>query len=670
MSKNKTPTIWVILGIAAALILLCCLALVAGGYAVVKYGEQVAATAISDLPITLNAPTATPVPTFSAPPSTQVPPDTLTTLEESVVPVNNPAELACRLKNICNVPPTVAPPATPYPLGTQQSFWVTNIDTNENFQVNAALRYSTEHVYFWVQEGVRINEADMKRLVDTFENDIYPTNRAFFGSEWSPGIDGDPHIYILYARGIGGSIAGYFSSADEVPPEVHPYSNAHEMFVFNADTVGLAEEFTYGVLAHEFQHMIHWYLDRNESSWLNEGFSELAAYLNDYDPGGFDWSYLTDPDLQLNDWPNNPNATTPHYGAGFLFTTYFLNRFGPEATQTLAAQSQNGLDSVDLTLEQLDIRDPLTGTPLRADDVFLEWTIANYLNDPDVADGRFFYGNYDLPMTARRSLDISTCPQETAAYEVHQYGADYIRITCEGSYTLIFQGDTSTGVLPMDPYSGDYAFWSNKGDESDMTLTRQFDLSGVESATLVFRTWYDIEEDYDYVYLEASTDGEHWQILTTPSGTDENPSGNSYGWGYNGTTDGWIEEKVDLSQFAGQTVWLRFEYVTDAAVNGEGMLIDDIAIPEIGYFSDFEEDDGGWESAGFVRIQNQLPQTFRLALITIGQQETTVASLTLDENNYLEIPIEIGGDVRSVVLVVTGTTRHTREPARYQIEIR
>ncbi len=45
----------------------------------------------------------------------------------------------------------------------------------------------------------------------------------------------------------------------------------------NADNTDLADSFTYSVLAHEFQHMIHWYRDRNEESWMNEGFSELAC---------------------------------------------------------------------------------------------------------------------------------------------------------------------------------------------------------------------------------------------------------------------------------------------------------------------------------------------------------------------------------------------------------
>jgi hypothetical protein len=186
---------------------------------------------------------------------------------------------------------------------------------------------------------------------------------------------------------------------------------------------------------------------------------------------------------------------------------------------------------------------------------------------------------------------------------------------------------------------------------------------------MTYQTWYDIEEDYDYVYLLASTDGKTWDFLRTPSGTDEDPSGNSYGWGYNGVSDGWIEEQVDLSGYAGQKVWLRFEYVTDAAVNGEGLLLDDVSIPAIGYQTDFEGDDGGWLADGFVRVPNMLPQTYRLALIRQGD-ETEVEYLDLPASNQLDIPIEIGGGsgVDEVTLVVLGTTRFTRQIASYQIE--
>ena len=203
-----------------------------------------------------------------------------------------------------------------------------------------------------------------------------------------------------------------------------------------------------------------------------------------------------------------------------------------------------------------------------------------------------------------------------------------------------------------------------------MILTREFDFTQVSAPiTFSFHTWYDIEKDYDYVYLEVSEDGEHWQIVTTPSGTDEDPSGNSYGWGYNNVTNGWIQEDVDLSEYAGKDIFVRFEYVTDAAVNGEGMLIDDVKVDAVNYFTDFESDDGGWTADGFVRVQNALPQTFRLSLIKQGST-TSVETIKVNDDQTVEVPISIGGDVNSVTLVISGTTRFTRAEGSYSVEIK
>ncbi|GAB4578751.1 MAG: immune inhibitor A [Anaerolineales bacterium] len=595
--------------------------------------------------------------------------ETLLTLQNALVPENNPRDLAQRLNGIADIPLTVPPPAVPYQVGDQQTFWATNTDTAESFEVDTTLRYITPHTYWWIGNDVSYSESELEALAEDFENHIYPTVREFFGSEWSPGVDGDEHLYILYVEGLGFSLAGYFSSADEVHPLAHEYSNAHEMFFLNADNVDLGEEFTYGVLAHEFQHMIHWHGDRNEETWMNEGFSEVAAFLAGYEQGGFDWVYTNDPDLQLNTWPGDGD-TTPHYGAAFLFLTYFLDRYGEEATKALVANPQNGFASIDLALTELGATDPHRGGIPTANDVFQDWTIASYLQDPDVGDGRFDYSNYPAAPNPDDTETITSCPKDPFTRDVTQYGVDYIRITCEGTFTLRFTGSTATRVLPEDPYSGQYAFYSNRGDESNMTLTRQFDFTAYTGPlTLSYWMWYDLETDYDYLYLEASLDGETWQILTTPSGTAEDPSGNSYGWAYNGQTNGWKQETVDLSAFAGQQVYLRFEYITDAAVNGDGFLLDDVEIPEIGYFTDFETDNGGWDPAGFVRIQNLLPQTYRLALITKGIAGTEVQYLPLSADNLAEIPLSLGGDVDEVILVISGTTQFTRQKAVYQLEI-
>ncbi|HMU94488.1 MAG TPA: immune inhibitor A [Anaerolineales bacterium] len=664
----------VAIGIVA---LLCCICVLVGG--MVWYGYYAFTQAIpaistfepptNDDPFFPVDPTEPVIePELTRPPVDSINGETLQLLETTVVPPNEPKELACRMEGKCDIPDVMATTAAPRVVGDTDSFWVTDVGTNENTEVQATLRYVTPHVYFWVQDGVSYDDGEMKALMDAFENKIYPTNREFFGSEWSPGIDGDEHIYILYARGLGSSIAGYFSSADSVHPLVHEFSNAHEMFLFNADNTFLGEEFTYGVLAHEFQHMIHWNQDLNETSWLNEGSSELAAFLNDYDPGGFDWLYITDPDMQLNDWPNDQDATTPHYGAGFLFMTYFLDRFGEDATKALIKDPANGLDSVENALRAINATDPVTGQPISADAFFMDWAVTNFLLDKSVGDGRYIYNNYPAANRASATETIYNCPQTPIKRDVHQYGVDYIAIECAGDHTISFTGSTVTGLLPADPYSGDYAFWSNKGDESDMTLTREFDFTNVSGPIeLSYQTWYDIETDWDYLYLETSEDGVTWEIVTTPSGTDTDPSGNSYGWGYTGVTNGWIEEKVDLSQFAGKKVFVRFEYVTDAAVNGEGLLLDDVKVEAAGYSSDFETDDGGWEAKGFVRVQNVLPQTFGLSLILTSDSSVTMIPLNPDQTAEISISLQSG---QKAYLVVSGTTRFTRELASYQIEIK
>ena len=617
-------------------------------------------------PFIFQSPTSTPTPVeITRVPVENIPTDTIKTLLESIVPQNDPRDLACRLANKCNIPETK--PSGPFKMGDKQTFWLVNTDSGvKYFQVKTTLQYLTPHAYFWVQDGVSFDKADAKKLVDAFENKMYPTDREFFGSEWTPGVDNDVHISMVYAGGIGASTAGYFSSPDEYDPGVRKYSNAHEMFVFNADNSALNDTYTYGVLAHEFQHMIHWKQDRNETSWINEGFSEVAVLLNGYYSGGKDVSYVSNPDMPLTDWGEDVGSNGPHYGASFLFLTYFLDRFGESATKALVKDQQNGMESIDDILKSTNATDKLTGQPILADDVFMDWATTNYVQDGSVGDGRFTYHNYPQAPQAGDSETVSDCPAQLTG-TVNQYGVDYIHFSCSGKYTLRFEGATQTGLLPVDAYSGKHAFWSNKGDSSDMTLTHEFDFTSASGPlTLKYRTWYDLEKDYDYTFLEASSDGgKSWQILKTPSGTDSDASGNSYGWGYNGKSDGWIEESVDLSQFKGQKVQVRFEYITDDAFNGEGFLLDDVSVPEINYATDFEADNGGWEGAGFVRIENILPQTFRLALID-KNGATSVQTITVTPDQTAEINI----DLSDVTLVVSGTTRFTRDEGNYSITVK
>ena len=198
-----------------------------------------------------------------------------------------------------------------------------------------------------------IRDRDVQPLLDNFQQIIIPTVRKFFGHEWSPGIDGDPRIYILYAEGLGNSVAGYYSSTDEYSRLAHEYSNEKEMFYLNADIISLDDPGLAGTLAHEFQHMIHWAHDSNEETWMNEGSSVLAELLTGHTPQRFDLAFGANPDVQLNAWSTSGGGSesVPHYGAAFLFLYYYLERFGETATRALVAHQDNGLAAMDAALQ-------------------------------------------------------------------------------------------------------------------------------------------------------------------------------------------------------------------------------------------------------------------------------------------------------------------------------
>ena len=597
--------------------------------------------------------------------------ETLDILKNTVVPSTDLITLAEKFKGMKNIPSSLTTPPVVYQLGDKRDFWTLNVDTNVNKKISATLAYMTDNVYFWVEDGIEVNNRDLKQLVETFANHIYPIDQEFFGKEWIPGVDNDAHLYILYARDLGEHLAGYNSDTDTVLPQAYPYANAHEMFAINADVQTLDDPYTLSVMAHEFQHLIHGYHDANEELWLNEGFSELATLLNGYDAGGFDTLFSYNPDIQLTEWPIDSDAADAHYGASFLFTTYLLDRFGEETTKAIIADPLNGLDSIDDVFKKNNVTDPQNGELMSADQLFMDWSLTNYLQDTSLAGGRFSYHNYSNAPKFSDTETISDCVTGSQAREVHQYGTDYIHFMCDGSYQLLFSGEPAVKVLPVDPIDGSHYIWSNKADVSDTTMTHEFDLSNVSGeVTLSYDMWYDLETDYDFAYLLASTDGQTWKILNTPSCTVDNISGNNYGCGYNGHSQGWQHETGDLTNFDGQKIWLRFDYVTDAAVTGEGLVLDNITIPQIGYQSSFESDNGGWDLQGFARIENQIPQTFLVTVIRKTDGKTEIEQHRVESGETLTIEMNVTSKTNDLTLVVSGATRYTRQLAKYWFESR
>jgi immune inhibitor A len=616
----------------------------------------------SPLSLTL-LPTATRAvryPSFSARPDASP-----TTTEDMLggidLPVRDRLDLARRFAISDKPIPSVVNRVTPsYSVGDQETFCVLESDAARHFDTKATLSYKGRYSYWWVQDGYHVDEAALSASADAFENKIYPTDRSFFGSEWSPGVDNDPRIHIFLGDVPG--VSGYFYSANEYSRLINPCSNEKEMFYLNIHAVQPGTPDLNGTLAHEFQHMIHWYHDANEETWVNEGLSDLAMELNGYSPNDGGRSFMQAPDTQLTAWGDQPGEQFAHYGASYLFMSYFLARFGEGIMRQVVASPRNGAAGFDAVLES-------TGQPYRFDDIFGDWVIANYLNNPNAGQGLWGYRNLDLyPVYVAAEHRDYPVDQHGV---VSQYATDYILFEGEGDLTIDFEGATQVKVVPDNPHSGTYQWWSNRGDDSDMMLTRAFDLSGVRQATMDFWVWYDIEGGWDYAFVEASADsGVTWKILPGRYSTTDNPSGNSFGPAWTGVSGGgeapaWVQEQVDLTPYAGREIQARFELVTDDAVNHEGLMLDDISVPEIGYFDDVESGDGGWVARGFARIDNVLPQRYLVQVIELADSPR-VLRMVLDRANHGGLTVkDLGGSVNKAVLVVSGLTPFTTESAPY-----
>jgi immune inhibitor A len=589
---------------------------------------------------------------------------TLSALEGMVINENNPMDLAYRFKGV-TAKPDVKSKVLEKKIGGIERFWVLNVDSNQYRQVDAELLYKTDHLYFWIQEDTEYNAIALAELAETFEKHIYPITRSLFGSELSPGVDEDVHLTILFARDLGG-VAGYFSATDSLRSQIEPYSNESEMFYLSADYTWLDSIYTYGVLAHEFQHMIHWNVDRNENAWVNEGLSELAADLAGYYTSGMNYLFMNDPDLQLSYWPGNDQGdSSPHYGASYLFIRYLYDRFGSEFISKLVAEQKNGFSGIDVTLDNY-AKDNNLGT-MNSEEVFQDWTLANLLQDFS-RDDKFGYKK-ELILPDVQPKETLKCNGEIKEFDVTQFGTDYFKIDCTDDFQIEIDIEENIPLLPVDPSSGEFYYWSNYGHESHMRLSKDFDFRDVDGPIILqYQAWFDIERDYDYLFLTLKLQDGNWIILEPTSCTTENPVGANLGCGYNGLSNGWIQESVDLSMYAGQEVLIQFEYITDAAVNGDGFLIDDIRIDAMGYDSDLDKDDGGWEADGFVRIQNQLPHRIGISYLVNDSK------LNLDKNIVGQDHISSVETGKNKIwdkswLIISGLTRYTMQHTNYKITL-
>ncbi|MCS7286089.1 MAG: immune inhibitor A [Anaerolineae bacterium] len=586
-------------------------------------------------------PLPSPTPQFTPTPTPVPVPDPI----PSELPVRDLGDIAARLGKIPPGPIPTPTPALHHP-GEKAVFWLLDHPSNRYFTTTATLSILTPNFCVWVEEGAKVDRKALRASVEQLEKEVYPHIMETFGPPSSPVPWSNSCIHIF--NGTVPGVGGYFSGSDNYPRQVYAHSNEKNAFYLNLQVLRPGTRHYLSVLVHELQHMLQWYIDRNEDTWVNEGFSQMAEFLSGLSEDGAARAFLEQPDTQLTSWPGDLEQAYPNYGASFLFMLYFWERFGEEAFQRLVKSPSNGPQA---------FNEVLAPHGYGFEDLFADWAVANYLDDPDSGYG---YHKLDLPKP-RISAIISTLPI-TLTETVHQYATDYFKIQTENPVLLRFTGNTTVTLGPPAPYSGKFMWWSGRGDESNSTLTRHFNLKNTDKATLRFQTWYDLEKGYDYAYLEVSSDGgKTWKILRGLHSTSENPVGHNLGYGYTGKSGGWIEEVVDLTPWAGKEILLRFECITDDAVNRPGFFIDNVTIPEIGYHEDFERGYGGWVPNGFVYTDGVVKQGWIVQAIE-GGKPPSVKRWKLADDIPFEVVLNFGA-----VVVVSAFAPATSEPARYTL---
>lgn len=151
--------------------------------------------------------------------------------------------------------------------------------------------------------------------------------------------------------------------------------------------------------------------------------------------------------------------------------------------------------------------------------------------------------------------------------------------------------------LPVTPWQGSW-YWFG-GHESlangMMTLANPIALGAGSSAALTFDLAYDLEDQWDFLWVQASTDlGTTWNTLTntdTICTHDPDWIGYLYGFpddmcaagiggftGYNPEFPAPRTETFNLTPYLGQSILLRFWYMTDWATLNTGPFMDSIQV--------------------------------------------------------------------------------------------
>lgn len=573
------------------------------------------------------------------------------------LPARDPQRLARELGQLRG--PVARPTPSERKLGDRDRFWLHDINASAYMEVEARLVAISPQAYGWLQEGESADEAALRRGVEAFSTEVLPRLRRAFGHEASPGVDGDPRIHILHHQPIAG-VAGYYYSVDQQPRAVDPHSNAREMFYINLDSFTPGSRDYLALLAHEFQHMVHWNQDPSESVWLNEGLSELAPHLVGLgvQTGRL---YLGRPDTPLLEWTGDSGSSAEHYAAAFAFCAYLWQRYGEAYLAELLGQQANGAAAVEAAARILDPSAPSFDT------LFLEWTVANLLPE-ELAPA--LPPRYRQAAAVDLRVDPEPLPPLPARSEVGPFGVDYWDLTPllrRGSLRLDFAGDRVVPLLSGAEGAAAPIWWS--GRDENMASTLGLALTPRAGERLEGRLWYQLEEDWDYAYLQASGDGgETWQSLRLAGSRTENPNGNNLGLGLSGQSQGWEDWSLDLAPYAGRPLGLRWLVLTDDAVSESGLALDGLRrVGADGQGRPLPAEDPAWQAAGWQLLPLSLPARWGLQVVVRGHESLAVRRFGADAQGQAAIALDGIPDDATVTLIVSAMTPGTRSSAAYRL---
>lgn len=544
----------------------------------------------------------------------------------------------------------------PFEVGDRTTFNISSDLDDYEFE----LHHRSQHAYFWFEVGTHVDPDVLETTAARFDSEIWQLNRYLYGENPTPGIDGDRLIHIVHLESPWPGLAGYFSPDDQCARYICDESNERDAIYLMLDYGPVGSDRYFSTLTHEFQHMIQFEVDGNEYRWLNEGFSQLAEHLAGFrdDPinNSNIQSYLSQPDLYLNSWTYDGYQQGAYYGAGYLMAMYLYERFGVGFIRTLARHPLDGLASIHAVLN-------VTEQGIGIDELMTDWWIANIVDDPYVADGRYYYQTFDLPesvYTERLLLDDS---RMQAKGFLKQYGVRYFEITESGTYQLSFAGNELTSLTPLAPHSAEWVWWSNNASSSVTSMTRTVDLSDVDQARFHYWLYGETGHFPGYLHLLVSTDGRHWRFLESDTMLRFDQYSEAPGPHYSGLINTWRNDSVDLSDYAGQVIQIRIEYVTNNAVTGPGFVLDDMRIPEIGWSDSVEDGATGWEVDGFLRTPQMVQQNWALAVVNRGKTPLVQKIDVQDGGASAEITVGSEG----AIIVLGAMAPFTQTEAGYNL---